>query len=104
VIISRIMRWVGHVVPRGAYRVWWETWRKESLGGPRRRWGIILRRTSWKWDGGMEWTHLAQDRDRWLALVDVVMILWVSWNVGNILTSWEPVSFSRSTLFHGVSK
>jgi hypothetical protein len=24
VFISRIMRWVGHVVLRGGYRVWWE--------------------------------------------------------------------------------
>jgi hypothetical protein len=30
------------------------------------------------WDGGREWTHQAQDRDRWLALVDVVMILWIA--------------------------
>jgi hypothetical protein len=25
------------------------------------------------WDGGMEWIDLAQDRDRWLALVNTVM-------------------------------
>jgi hypothetical protein len=25
-------------------------------------------------------------------------------NAGNLLTSWEPVSFSRTTLLHGVSK
>ena len=25
--------------------------------------------------GGMDWIELAQDRDRWLALVDVVMNL-----------------------------
>jgi hypothetical protein len=28
-----------------------------------------------KWDGGMDWIDLAQDRDRWLAVVDVVMNL-----------------------------
>jgi len=27
--------------------------------------------------GGIEWTELAQDRNRWQALVNVVMNLWV---------------------------
>ena len=27
--------------------------------------------------GGMDWIELAQDRDRWLALVNAVMKLWV---------------------------
>jgi hypothetical protein len=27
--------------------------------------------------GGMDWIQLAQDRDRWLALVNGVMNLWV---------------------------
>jgi hypothetical protein len=27
--------------------------------------------------GGMDWTELAQDRDRWQALMNVVMNLWV---------------------------
>jgi hypothetical protein len=28
--------------------------------------------------GGMEWINLAQDRDRWRALVNAVMKLWVT--------------------------
>jgi len=27
--------------------------------------------------GGMDWIDLAQDRDRWLALVNAVMNIWV---------------------------
>jgi hypothetical protein len=53
--------------------------------------------------GGMDWMKLAQDRDRWWALVNAVMNLWVSQNAGNFLTSCKPLSFSRRTQFHGVS-
>jgi len=36
--------------------------------------------------------------------VSAVMNLRVPWNVGNFLTNCKPVSFSRRTLHHGVSK
>jgi hypothetical protein len=49
---------------------------KRPLGRPRRRWegGIRmdLRETGW---GSVEWIKLAQDRDRWRALVNTVMNL-----------------------------
>ena len=45
----------------------------------------------------MEWIDLAQDRNRWRALVKAE-------NTGNFLTSGEPVSLSRRTLLHGVTK
>jgi hypothetical protein len=37
------------------------------------------------WDG-MDWIDLAQDRDRWRALVNTVMNLWVSLNAGKFLS------------------
>jgi CRISPR/Cas system-associated protein Cas7 (RAMP superfamily) len=50
------------------------------------------------------WIKLAQEKDRWRALVNAVMNLLVPQNAGNFLTSPEPVSFSRRTLFYGVIK
>jgi hypothetical protein len=44
--------------------------------------------------GGMDWIKLAQDGDRWRALLNAVMKLWVPQNAGN----------SQEGLFHGVSK
>jgi len=54
---------------------------------------------------GMDRIDLAQDRDGWRALVNAVMYLQVALkNAGNFLTSSEPVTFSKWTLLHGVSK
>ena len=52
--------------------------------------------------GGMDWIDLAQDSDRWRALVSAVMKLRVPQNGGNFLTRWEPVSFKRRTLLLGI--
>jgi len=54
--------------------------------------------------GSIDWIDLAQDKERWPALLNVVMNLRVPKNAGNFLTSQKPVSFSRMTLLHGVSK
>jgi hypothetical protein len=75
------MRWVGHVARvgegRNVYRVLvGKPEGKRQLERPRPRWedGIKmdLREIGW---GGVEWIHLAQDRDRWRAVVNAVMNL-----------------------------
>jgi hypothetical protein len=50
----------------------------------------------------MGWIDQAQYRDRWKALVNVLMNFWVIYNAGS-LTSWGTISFSRRILLHAVT-
>ena len=76
---------------------------KRSLGRPRHRWEDNIKLDIQEVGcGGMD-CELAQDRDRWRALLNVVRNLRVPQNAGNILTCCKLVSFSRRALLHGVS-
>jgi hypothetical protein len=52
---------------------------KRQPGRPRRKWvdniKMDLGEIGW---GGLDWIDLVQDRDRWRALVNAAMNLWVS--------------------------
>jgi hypothetical protein len=78
---KRMMRWAGHVARMGEGRNMYrflvgKPKGKRLLERPRRRWkdGIKmdLRETGWE---SVEWINLAQDRDRWRALVNAAMNL-----------------------------
>ena len=48
---------------------------KRPLGRPRRRWEDNIKMALREVGGGGDWMELAQDRDRWRALVNTVMNL-----------------------------
>jgi len=72
-VIKSRRRWAGHVARMGerrvVYRVWWGILKiRDHLEDPGLDGRIIFR-----W--GMDWIELAQDRDKWRALVNAVMNL-----------------------------
>ena len=93
VVKLRRMRWVGHVAHvgegRGVHRVLvGKPEGKRPLGRPRRRWEDNIKMDLQEvGEGCGDWMELAQDRDRWRALMSTVMNLRVPKNAGNFLTS-----------------
>jgi hypothetical protein len=79
VVKSRRMRWAGHVAHmgdgRGAHGVLVvKPEGKRPLGRPRHRWEDNIKMDLQQVGGGCgDWMDLAQDRDRWRALVSAVM-------------------------------
>ena len=77
------MRWAGRVAcmgeKRGVYRVLvGKPEGKKPLGRCRHRWEDNIKMDLQKVGcGGMDWIDLAQDRDRWQAIVNVERNLWV---------------------------
>jgi len=76
------------------------------------KWMIWREETTWKtkswmgelWNGsyrlGVEWMHLAHERDKRRALENLVMNFQVPYKTGDFLTSWGTISFLPRTPFH----
>jgi hypothetical protein len=80
VIKSRIMRWAGHVAHKGEGRCGYmilveRPEERRPIGRPRRRWKDNIKMYLQQVEWGMDWIELAQDRDRWRAVVNAVMNL-----------------------------
>jgi hypothetical protein len=77
----RRMRWVGHVARMGEERKVYKVLVgkpevKRPLGRPRRRWEDWVRMDLREIGlGGVDWIRLAQDSNRWRAVVSAVMNL-----------------------------
>jgi hypothetical protein len=77
---------------------------KRPLGRPRHRWvdniEMDLGEVGWC---NVDWIGLAQDRNRWRALVNSVLNLRVPWNAGKLSSGLTSSGLSVSAQLHIVS-
>ena len=73
VVKLRRMRWAGHVARMGEERGVHRVLVGKPLGRPRRRWEDNIKMDLREVGRGGDWMELAQNRDRWRALVNTVM-------------------------------
>jgi hypothetical protein len=78
--------------------------RKRLLGRPRCMWEDNIKMFLGKigWDG-VDWIDLAQNRDKWSALVNAVINFQFSKTVGKFLSGCASGGFSRRPRLHGIS-
>jgi hypothetical protein len=108
-IKSRRMRWAGHIAP---LREKWNAYMllvgkpegKRPLGRPRRRRVDNIRmdlgEVGW---GDVDWIGLAEDRNRWRALVNSVLNLWVPKNAGKLSSDLTSSGLLSSVQPHRVN-
>jgi len=90
VIKLQRMKWAGHEAGMGEMRnphriLVGKPEGKKSLRRPRYRWEDIttdLKEIGWQ---GVDWIQLAQNRDQWQAVWNVIMNLQVPYKAGNFL-------------------
>jgi hypothetical protein len=77
---------------------------KRPLGRPRRRWVDNIRmdfgEVGWS---DVDWIGLAQERNRWRALVNSVLNLRVPWNAGKLSSGLTSSGLSSSAQLRRVS-
>jgi hypothetical protein len=83
-IKSRKMRWAGHVARMGEGRNVYRVLMGKPEGKKHLRDQGVDGRMGSKWtlwrlvgEGGVEWIHVANDRDRWRPVVNAVTKFWV---------------------------
>jgi hypothetical protein len=109
IIKTRRMRWAGYVArmweKRNVYRLLvGKPEERRPLGRPRRRWldNIRMDLVEVGW-GDVDWIGLAQDTDRWRALVNSVLNLRIPYNAGKPSSVQATRDLSSSAQLHGVS-
>jgi hypothetical protein len=77
---------------------------KRLLGRSRRRWlnNIEMDLGGIEWSG-VDWIGLAQNRDKWRALVNALMKLKVPWNAGKLSSGYTTGGLSNTAEPHTVS-